>query len=538
MLTIERSLNVYAAGIPQIINLSQYDEDFQLVFSLYTSEGALTIPTGSTAEIMGTKTDGNGYSANAAISDNTVTVDGNVQMTACAGRNVFEIVLTNSSKRLATINFILQVERAAMDADTIQSETVLNELQAIIDGADRAEDAAESAETARDAVQASATQIETNKNDITDLKEDLSKKAPVIINTSDEAEVVTFADGADDTPMKSLVLKLVPHQEGSGDPSPDNVRPITGYTSVGVTRAGKNLCPRFTSGTGSGLTYTVSDNGELTITGTNTGTAFKAVPFTLPAGTYVLNGAPNNGQLTIRSSEGGGAPSSEFSGSLDDYGSGATFTVSARASAWLNIRSTAGTHNQVYKPMIRLASISDPTYEPYTADTYPITIPSSAGTVYGGELDVTNGVLKVTDGQIASYSGQSINTPWISSKDVYASGGTPTTGAQVVYPLTTPTEITLDKTTMTTLLGSNTIWMNADGTIQCDYPADTKMYIDALTAPDDDMIADSNIASGKYFTVNNRLYISTSAIAQGEQIVVGTNCTQTDLATALNALNA
>ena len=109
---------------------------------------------------------------------------------------------------------------------------------------------------------------------------------------------------------------------------------------------------------------------------------------------------------------------------------------------------------------------------------------------------------------------------------------------QVVYPLTTPIEIAIDKTTVTTLLGLNTIWMDADGTIQCDYPADTKLYIDALTAPDDDMIADSNIASGKYFTVNNRLYLSTSAIAQGEAIIVGTNCTQTDLATALNAINA
>ena len=52
MLTIERSLNVYAAGIPQIINLSQYDEDFQLVFALYTSEGTFTAPSGTTAEIM------------------------------------------------------------------------------------------------------------------------------------------------------------------------------------------------------------------------------------------------------------------------------------------------------------------------------------------------------------------------------------------------------------------------------------------------------------------------------------------------------
>lgn len=158
MLTIERSLNIYAAGIPQIISLSQYDDDFQLVFTLYTSEGEFTIPSGTTAEVMGTKVDGNGYSASASISGSTVTVTGNKQMTACAGRNVYEIVLTKSGKRLATVNFILKVERAALDADTIQSETVLKELNAIIDSAETStQAAAEAAASAAAAAESART---------------------------------------------------------------------------------------------------------------------------------------------------------------------------------------------------------------------------------------------------------------------------------------------------------------------------------------------------------------------------------------------
>ena len=47
-----------------------------------------------------------------------------------------------------------------------------------------------------------------------------------------------------------------------------------------------------------------------------------------------------------------------------------------------------------------------------------------------------------------------------------------------------------------------------------------------------------NIANGKYFMVGNRLFLSTSAIAQGASIVVGTNCVESNLAEALNALNA
>lgn len=193
MLTIERSLNVYAAGIPQIINLSQYDDDFQLVFSLYTSEGVFTVPSGTTAEIMGTKVDGNGYSADATVSGSTVTVTGNVQMTACAGRNVFEIVLTNSGKRLATINFILQVERAALDADTIQSETVLKELNAIIESAATSTQAAEDAEDAADRAEEAARTLtidptltqsgqaadaKVTGDEIAEIKEDLAELEP------------------------------------------------------------------------------------------------------------------------------------------------------------------------------------------------------------------------------------------------------------------------------------------------------------------------------------------------------------------------
>ena len=47
--------------------------------------------------------------------------------------------------------------------------------------------------------------------------------------------VATFADGADDVPVKSLVVNIDPVQSGSGDPSPDNIRPISGWTGVNLT---------------------------------------------------------------------------------------------------------------------------------------------------------------------------------------------------------------------------------------------------------------------------------------------------------------
>ena len=47
-------------------------------------------------------------------------------------------------------------------------------------------------------------------------------------------------------PLKELSLSINPTQSGSGAPAPDNIRPITGVSSVKVARTGKNLCEPLT----------------------------------------------------------------------------------------------------------------------------------------------------------------------------------------------------------------------------------------------------------------------------------------------------
>ena len=116
MITITKKLDMSPHGIPQVIHVSQYDSDFSIQFKLYASVGTLSIESGTTAEIRGTKGSGTGYSASATLntSNGTVTVAGSEQMTAVAGRNTFEIVLKKSGKVLGSANFILLVERAAL----------------------------------------------------------------------------------------------------------------------------------------------------------------------------------------------------------------------------------------------------------------------------------------------------------------------------------------------------------------------------------------------------------------------------------------
>lgn len=150
MITINSQLDMTPGAIPVVIHRSQYDSDFSIVFTLFARTGNFTIASGTTAKVRGTKKSGTGYSADATIdiSAKTVTVAGNQQMTVASGQNIFEIVLLNGTSELCSANFILDVERAALDMDTITDDTVARELDNLEQFVTDAESAATRAETA------------------------------------------------------------------------------------------------------------------------------------------------------------------------------------------------------------------------------------------------------------------------------------------------------------------------------------------------------------------------------------------------------
>lgn len=53
--------------------------------------------------------------------------------------------------------------------------------------------------------------------------------------------VASFADGAEGIPVKALTVNITPVQAGSGDPSPVNQRPISGWTGAKIVVFGKNM---------------------------------------------------------------------------------------------------------------------------------------------------------------------------------------------------------------------------------------------------------------------------------------------------------
>ena len=149
MLTTTYDLDLSPGGVPLIIPISQYDAASRiLVFNLFSNEGILSLPSGLTAEVRGTKPDGTGFSYIALLSGTTVTVTVTEQMAAVAGRVKCEITLykgtpaTNMTpassdyQQIATANFYLSVERAALDKDTLPSNSEIRQLVNIIDRSD------------------------------------------------------------------------------------------------------------------------------------------------------------------------------------------------------------------------------------------------------------------------------------------------------------------------------------------------------------------------------------------------------------------
>ncbi len=163
-----------------------------------------------------------------------------------------------------------------------------------------------------------------------------------------------------------------------------NICPITGWTGAKVTVTGKNLLNRDGQNTTyNGVTYTFNDDGTILVNGTASALSYTtAGHIVLEANkTYILTGGHSSTTYLVVA----GHPT------WRDNGSGVTFTPTETLNAYVQAVVSNGktASNAVLYPMIRLAIDEDPTFEPYNSvTTYPITFPTSAGTVYGGNLTV------------------------------------------------------------------------------------------------------------------------------------------------------
>lgn len=247
-----------------------------------------------------------------------------------------------------------------------------------------------------------------------------------------------------------------PTQDGTGTPSPDNIRPIHGRTQVKVERCGENLLNivPFTRLINRGITYEYVANGGIHISGTATATA--------DSPTFAV----------------GHLPPGKYYGLDIDAGIAASIVVQRNgANLWLNakgvfeilagdiirywymIATNGMTLDTTVYPYI-VPGTSDPaTHTPYIGSTTTLTLPS---TIYGGEVGA-DGEGQETWGCIESYAGETLPAGWICDRAVYADGATPPTGAQVAYKLATPVPFSATGGgTIKALSGTNTILTDAD----------------------------------------------------------------------------
>lgn len=347
------------------------------------------------------------------------------------------------------------------------------------------------------------------------IKELLEEKADAVVQTINNVTIASFADGADEALIRKLLVSIDPIQEGEGDPSPENIRPISGRSGLSAWRTGKNLLnlSSITIPTTALPLYVpifVGENAVTLSSSAPTNTAGNANLFLLP-----------------------GSVSSGASASTNGVSVGMPRTVNAvDGYVTVAVRNHMGVNPIEYNNQLEIGSTAS-NYEPYKGTEVSVNWVSEAGTVYGGVLDLVSGKLTVDSGikvfngtekwinyspfngyytyltpmkqgtrqdgscnmlklSKSTSSGQT-NALWlgVGTKYVYVIGVYDSMGStlndfksylsehnlEVVYPLGTTIEIQLTPQEITTLLGTNNIWADSGDILELEYVADTKLYI-------------------------------------------------------------
>ena len=154
-------LNLIPDSAPVVVHVDQYDHGTgRLRISLY--EGDVPYEPSGTAQIQGSKPDGRGFLYNATLSGNVVTANLEEQMTAVAGKVLAQVVVTETSGRIGSFKFVLDVQKSALPSDTDMSES---DYQAIEELIEEAHEVAEEVAEDRTAAENAATSAEDSAED-------------------------------------------------------------------------------------------------------------------------------------------------------------------------------------------------------------------------------------------------------------------------------------------------------------------------------------------------------------------------------------
>ena len=241
----------------------------------------------------------------------------------------------------------------------------------------------------------------------TDMHNQIQQNAADLLRVSPGVECeasgseVSVADAAA-RPVLQVASAITAVQGGSGDPSSDNVRPISGWDAVTLTRSGANLMPfpyyTMTSQEANGGKITINADRSLTFSGTPTGYVGVQVYMgpVLGKGTITVGLLGNVVQVSTSVTLFDAAGTQLFVNDrvtpttvdLNKYPTAARLSVLVkRATPNVGMSGTAW-------PVIVQGDKMPAEYTPYVE---PVTLTANLPeTVYGGSLNRTAGVLTVT----------------------------------------------------------------------------------------------------------------------------------------------
>jgi len=297
--------------------------------------------------------------------------------------------------------------------------------------------------------------------------------------------VVNITDGAP-LPIASLIANVEPVQSGSGAPAPDNVRAISGWTGANVSGTGKNLANLSNDNLGSNQTSTFQyENGGVVVTATG---RYARAGWLIP----VVKGMTYTISYDVVASDSDGMNNKVFYGSKDGvwyasaegYIAQTDFTTTKTAKTYTFTASSDTLFFGVYVTSLATTGSATVTnlqvepnstatpYKPYAGQTYDITFPAEAGTVYGGTLDVTNGVLTVDRAMVTIDENTAISIS-TSSHRAYTNSavGKPVSGNAVVsdtlisdyLPTVSVNAIYISNTTGVAISNTGTLNFNIPG---------------------------------------------------------------------------
>lgn len=238
------NLNIRPGKTCPVIHCSQFDKGRAFRANLYDGSEVFTLTAAETLSVIEKKSDGNMVTIGVTnTSDSYVEFATTEQMTALAGPQICELRIVEGDTLIGSANFILDCEESP---DTgIESESEIHNLETQIQDINN--------EIVPDLVAEEVANQYDSQNVIFDdhpteghgrgyaVTSEGVKNALVSIGTFEDVAVASFSDGADDVPVSELIFDIEARQEGSGTPSPDNVRAIHGFNSGVITRCGVNL---------------------------------------------------------------------------------------------------------------------------------------------------------------------------------------------------------------------------------------------------------------------------------------------------------